>query len=258
MLEDTPALRAKNLRRQSELAPGSPQYNDVSRMIERKFDPLAEKSPARIIGGDDLNTWQSQLRERGKNASQGTDIFQKDLGDAYTGMREDTLDAIEKQALVGGGVPEQFRQARQYYAGMKDLMDLNSSGGARARGGMFTPAEDLRWMQKQNPEAFARNAVPDQELAQSAANTLGAMPDSGTAGRLAMLEFLKDPKQALNPMTYLSLPLTAGTWEPVRKFAAGAYGPQRAISKALRAFDNPLLAQPLGTLETEGLAEYNR
>lgn len=258
MLEDTPALRAKYLRAQSELEPGSPGFNDVTRMISRKFDPLFENNPSRIIGGEDLNKWQSQLRVRGEKASRGDDVFQNDLGDTYARMRNDTLDEIENQGLVGGTVPQEFRNAREYYGKMKDLMELNSTGGARTRNGMFTPAEDLRWMEKSNPTAFERNAVQDQQLAQSAKNSLGDVPDSGTAGRLAMLEFLKDPKQILNPMTYASLPLTAGAWEPVRKFAVGAYAPQRAISKALRAFDNPLVAQPLGTLETEGVAEYNR
>lgn len=262
MLEDTPALRAKYLRRQSELEPGGREFNDVTRMIERKFDPLAAKSSAGIIGGEDLNTWQSQLRQRGDKFSKVEgDAFQNDLGDAYRKMREDTFDAIENQGLVGVGVPEEFRNARKYYAGMRDLIELGETPAAAKRGGVFTPAEDLNWMRKTeggaSSNAFGRNQVEDQKLAQAGIDTLGEVPDSGTAGRLAMLSFLKNPD--LGPLEkFVGVAALPFATQPARKFAVGAYDWQKAMGRALRDVDSPYEFPAIAPFTTELKNEKNR
>lgn len=259
MLEDTPDLRAKYLRAQQGLKPAA--KSDVSDMLEFKFDPLVAKSPAKIIGGEDLNKWQSQLRERGERAAKSPDLYQQDLGNTYNTMREDTFNALENQGLVGANVPQEFRDARKYYAGMKDLMELGEAGSAAKRGGAFTPAEDLNWMKRNyggsSSNAFGRNQVEDQKLAQAAIDTLGEVPDTGTAGRLSMLSFLKNPELGWGEKAIGLAALPFAT-QPARKFAAGGYDWQRAMGRALRDVDSPYEFPAIAPFTTELKNEKNR
>lgn len=260
-LEDTPALRAKYLRAQNELDPLEREYREVGKFVEKRFNPLGDKSPARIIGGEDLNNWQSQLRQRAADTAKNGNIDKMDLSNAYNQMREDTLDAIQTQGLVGTGVADEFANARKYYAGMKDLINLGESGAAAKRGGVFTPGEDLNWMKRnyggESSNMFGRNQVADQNLAQAAVDTLGSMPDTGTAGRLAMLSFLKNPDLGVAEKVIGVAGLPFAT-QPARKFAVGGYDWQKALGKALKDADNPNQVQPWGTFVTELNNEENR
>lgn len=247
-LDDTPALRAKYLRAgQNQNLTGKEARTFALDTGDRgRFSDISARSkPAGYLSGEDLNEWQSYLGQQGRDFSNAKlDTYQKKLGKAYTQAREDTLDELMTQGNIPTNAAQDFADARKYYAGMKNLMELGETGSAASRGGLFTPKEDLRWMRNSQPSssnAFGRNAIEDQRLAQAGQDTLEGIPDSGTAGRLAMLSMMKNPEMSW-PEAIAGLALSPGKYQPVRKFAVGAYGPQRALSKILRESEG--LAMP--------------
>jgi hypothetical protein len=241
-LEVTPELRAQYLRNVQLLPPQ--QQNSMRKLIEFELDPKTAKSSAGILGGEETNTWQSLLRKEGQHFGKSPDTYQQKLGAAFTKSREDTIDAINNQGLVSPDVAQEFADARKYYGGMKNLMELGTTGTAAKRGGMFTPAEDLKWMKgKYGDNAFGRNQVPDQDVAQAGVDVLGGVPDSGTAGRLAMLSFMKDPNISWTE-GLLGGTLAAASPQPVRKALVGGYNWQKSLAEKLRAADNPWLTSP--------------
>ena len=216
----------------------------MSKLIEFELDPKTAKSSAGILGGEDTNAWQSLLRTEGQRFGKSPDTYQQKLGDAFLKSREDTIDAINTQGLVAPEVAGEFADARKYYGGMKNLMELGTTGTAAKRGGMFTPAEDLKWMKnKYGENIFGRNQAPDQQVAQAGVDVLGGVPDSGTAGRLAMLSFMKDPSIGWAE-GLIGGSLAAASPQPVRKALLGGYGWQKSLAEKLRAADNPWLTSP--------------
>lgn len=257
-VEITPELRSKYLRN-VQLTPPSEQ-DAMRSLIQYELDPKLANSKANLLVGEDLNDWQSMLRKQGQRHAGSGGSHQQNLGEGMLKSREDTLNAIEEQGLVPTGVADEFANARKYYAGMKDLMSLGESGAAAKRGGVFTPGEDINWMKRnyggKDSNMFGRNQVEDQRLAQAAENTLGAMPDTGTAGRLSMLSFMRNPELG-NIEKAIGLAGLPFATQPARKFAVGGYDWQRALANGLRNTEDmsfPLLAP----FTTEVKNESNR
>ena len=254
----TPELRAKYLRN-VQLLPEKEQ-SAMDKLIRFELDPKTAKSSAGILGGEDTNAWQSMLRTEGERYAKSQDPYAQGLGQAMGKSRADTIDAINTQGLVAPEVAQEFADARKYYSGMKNLMELGETGTAAKRGGMFTPAEDLQWMKKNyggaGSNAFGRNQVPGQAEAQAGVDVLGGVPDSGTAGRLAMLSFMKDPNIGFGE-SLLGGSLAMTSPQFVRKGLVGGYNWQKALANKLRIADNPWATATESSLLNVGTEKQN-
>ena len=254
----TPELRAKYLRN-VQLLPEKEQ-SAMDKLIRFELDPKTSKSSAGILSGEDTNAWQSMLRSEGERYAKSQDPYAQGLGQAMGKSRADTIDAINTQGLVAPEVAQEFADARKYYAGMKNLMELGETGAAAKRGGMFTPAEDLQWMKKNyggsGSNTFGRNQVPGQVEAQAGVDVLGGVPDSGTAGRLAMLSFMKDPNIGFGE-SLVGGSLAAASPQPVRKYLVGGYNWQKALADKLRIADNPWATSTESSLFNVGTEKQN-
>jgi len=147
---------------------------------------LGPLSKGRSIDGRAFKDIESQLGEQAKKFLKSPDAYQQDVGHAITelqkGLRENLIRMNPQQA-------ERLRNVNESFANFVRLE--NAAGRIGAQDGVFTPqqlASAIRQTDRSRRRgAYARGDALMQDLSDAAQSRMSAqIPDSGTAGRLAM------------------------------------------------------------------------
>ena len=145
-------------------------------------------SPNGQMTGETFKIAAGHLGEKAKSFSGSADPYARELGDALNG----TLDSM-RQTLIRANpmYSDRLKAIDTGYANYVRLRQAANSTNAGAREGVFTPAQLAAAVRAQDKSvgkgASATGNALMQDLAEQGTNILGSkVPDSGTAGRLAL------------------------------------------------------------------------
>ena len=145
-------------------------------------------SPNGQMTGETFKIAAGHLGEKAKAFSGSPDPYARELGDALNG----TLDSM-RQTLIRANpmYSDRLKAIDTGYANYVRLRQAANSTNAGAREGVFTPAQLAAAVRAQDKSvgkgASATGNALMQDLAEQGTNILGSkVPDSGTAGRLAL------------------------------------------------------------------------
>jgi hypothetical protein len=159
------------------------KFNRIIAEVESKFSPNGS------MLGTTFKTVESKLNKEAKAFSKSLDAYQQELGGALNEALRIMRDTLPR---VNPGFSDELKAINTGYANYTRLRQAASSTAAGAREGMFTPAQLAQAVRAQDTSvgkgASATGQALMQDLAEQGTNILGSkVPDSGTAGRLALL-----------------------------------------------------------------------
>jgi len=127
---------------------------------------------------------QSALRQRAYKFMTSPDAYQRELGEALSDAAE------ELTTTLGKFNPDKAGKLANIDAAYSRFKPIQMAASAKGMAGEVTPAKLLEKVYAQSrraPSVLARGGARMQELAETGADVIGTkVPDSGTAGRLAM------------------------------------------------------------------------
>ena len=145
-------------------------------------------SPNGQMTGETFKIASGHLGVKAKSFASSQDPYARELGDALNG----TLDSM-RQTLIRANpmYADRLKAIDTGYANYVRLRQAANSTNAGAREGIFTPAQLAGAVRAQDKSvgkgASATGNALMQDLAEQGTNILGSkVPDSGTAGRLAL------------------------------------------------------------------------
>ena len=127
---------------------------------------------------------QSALRQRAYKFMTSPDAYQRELGEALSDAAE------ELTTTLGKFNPDKAGKLANIDAAYSRFKPIQMAASTKGMAGEVTPAKLLEKVYAQSrraPSVLARGGARMQELAETGADVIGTkVPDSGTAGRLAM------------------------------------------------------------------------
>lgn len=151
-------------------------------------DVMSKASPNGSMLGTTFKTVESKLNKEAKNFAKSPDAYQQELGAALNEALRILRDTLPR---VNPGLSDELKAINTGYANYSRIRQAASSTAAGAREGIFTPAQLAQAVRGQDTSvgkgASATGQALMQDLAEQGTNVLGSkVPDSGTAGRLAL------------------------------------------------------------------------
>lgn len=141
--------------------------------------------PGGVLPGENMQAIMQELR--GLRSGYAQDPLGHRVGEGVRSVEDSLSDLVERQSP---GTMDAYRSADAAYRGQSIIDDAVLKG--QNQGGVFTPAQ-LGQSMKANVKAYggkraaARGEMPFQQLQQAGQEVLpSSVPDSGTAGRLAL------------------------------------------------------------------------
>lgn len=189
---------------------GPQEQAKFNRIID---DVMSKASPNGSMLGTTFKTVESKLNKEAKNFAKSTDAYQQELGSALNEALRILRDTLPR---VNPGFSDELKAINTGYANYTRIRQAASSTAAGAREGMFTPAQLAQAVRAQDTSvgkgASATGQALMQDLAEQGTNVLGSkVPDSGTAGRLALLGGGAAAGTATGMAMPLATALTAGS-----------------------------------------------
>lgn len=127
---------------------------------------------------------QSALRQRAYKFMTSPDAYQRELGEALSDAAE------ELTTTLGKFNPDKAGKLANIDAAYSRFKPMQMAASAKGMAGEVTPAKLLEKVYAQSrraPSVLARGGARMQDLAETGADVIGTrVPDSGTAGRLAL------------------------------------------------------------------------
>jgi len=127
---------------------------------------------------------QSALRQRAYKFMTSPDAYQRELGEALSDAAE------ELTTTLGKFNPDKAGKLANIDAAYSRFKPIQMAASAKGMAGEVTPGKLLEKVYAQSrraPSVLARGGARMQELAETGADVIGTrVPDSGTAGRLAL------------------------------------------------------------------------
>lgn len=187
-------------------------------------DVMSKASPNGSMLGTTFKTVESKLNKEAKNFASSSDAYQQELGGALNEALRILRDTLPR---VNPGFSDELKAINTGYANYTRIRQAASSTAAGAREGMFTPAQLAQAVRGQDTSvgkgASATGQALMQDLAEQGTNVLGSkVPDSGTAGRLALLGGGAAAGSATGTAIPLAAALTAGSLPYVGRKATAA------------------------------------
>jgi hypothetical protein len=152
-------------------------------------DVMHHASPNGQMTGETFKIASSQLAKKAADFTSSATAYERELGDALNG----TLDAM-KQAVYRANpqYADRLKAVDTGYANFVRLQAASKSTNVGAKEGVFSPAQLAAGVLASDKSlrkgASARGNALMQDYAELGTNVLGnKVPDSGTAGRLALL-----------------------------------------------------------------------
>jgi len=151
-------------------------------------DVFSKASPNGAMDGSTFKIAESKLSSEASKFTGSTDAYQKELGDALKQSLNLMRESLPRTNPQYGQDLQNINAAFANYARIRQAASSTATG---AREGVFTPAQlaqAVRAMDKSAGKgASATGNALMQDLAEQGTNVLGSkVPDSGTAGRLAL------------------------------------------------------------------------
>jgi hypothetical protein len=142
---------------------------------------------------------QSALRKEAYKYMTSPDAYQRSLGEALSDAAE------ELTTTLGKFNPDKAGTLANIDAAYSRFKPMQMAASAKGMAGEVTPAKLLEKVYSQSrrsPSVLARGGARMQDLAETGANVIGTkVPDSGTAGRLALAAGTLGGGAAIDPVT---------------------------------------------------------
>lgn len=194
--------------------PGTPSFNSELGQIRQSASVAGngirsteKKHLLSIIDNDVIGRFDKNGKVSGQALGDINDVLDKEINGYKSGNNSErkVAEALEQvkgkmQQMLERENPQlsgELQQAKKAYAKFQTAMRASKYAGKDAKD-YFTPNQYLRSVQSRdrtkNKRAFGTGTAPGQKEAESASKILGnTVPDSGTAGRMQMVEMLKNP-----------------------------------------------------------------
>lgn len=171
---------------------GTRGMDELGGMIRENYVPnfTANANGVPVMSGNDIKTFQQQLRQAGNAFSRSQDPIDQRVGDAYGDVRQAFRNSLARQNPPD--LVDQLNALDNQYASFKQYQNAALGAGALKREGMITPADYLNSITKDakstgNTGALSAGGARNQDFGNAAQEVLGnTYPDSGTAGRMAI------------------------------------------------------------------------
>ncbi len=210
---------------------------------------------------------QSALRKEAYKYMTSPDAYQRSLGEALSDAAE------ELTTTLGKFNPDKAGKIANIDAAYSRFKPMQMAASAKGMAGEVTPAKLLEKVYAQSrraPSVLARGGARMQELAETGADVIGTkVPDSGTAGRLALAMGTLGGGAFVDPVTTgliaggtgaVYSPLAQAVLGGTRKFGRDIPGIMQGVSAAMKSpAAAGLLAQELPRVDiTESLPFQRR
>ena len=210
---------------------------------------------------------QSALRQRAYKFMTSPDAYQRELGEALSDAAE------ELTTTLGKFNPDKAGKLANIDAAYSRFKPIQMAASAKGMAGEVTPGKLLEKVYAQSrraPSVLARGGARMQELAETGADVIGTkVPDSGTAGRLALAMGTLGGGAFVDPVTTgliaggtgaVYSPLAQAVLGGTRKFGRDIPGIMQGVSAAMKSpAAAGLLAQELPRVDiTESLPFQRR
>lgn len=212
-------------------APGTPSLNSELGQIRQAASakgngmrPTEKAHLLSILDDDVIGRFDASGKASGQALGDIKDVLDKEIKGYKSGNNSErkVAEALEQvQTKVNDmlrrenpQLSAELKKTDAAYAKFQTAMLASKYAGKDAKGS-FTPNQYLRSVESRDPtknkRAFGTGTAPGQKEAESASKILGnTVPDSGTAGRMQMIEMLKNPwgsaggltASALTPIIY--------------------------------------------------------
>lgn len=136
-----------------------------------------------VITSDAYKLLESRLTSTAKKLYSSSNIYEGEIAPAVKQLKKELTDMLKRQA---GENADELKSVNTGWANFKRAQKASSFLGAE--GGEFTPSQYLNAVKSlSNINQFAKGSALNQDLADAGKIILGnKIPDSGTAGRLAL------------------------------------------------------------------------
>lgn len=163
--------------------------DEITNFMHSKYAPLfqstSDVSPA--LTGQDVKTFQTQLRQVGNSFSKSQDPIDQRIGQTYSDIQDAFKNSLARQNdpdLVG-----QLNNLDRQYANFSTYKNASVRAGAANREGNISPSDYIGAIlgnakKTGDVNSFAGGNAYNQQFANDAKSVIGnRYPDSGTAGR---------------------------------------------------------------------------
>lgn len=269
-VQQTIGQRYQDIARNGRVVMDTPLQNDIATLqagiaqdapaLAGRFNnivhnQLTAKNGGNLSGDQWANT-RSMINQQIRNHS-GFNASSDDRVMAdYLQQLQDSITA-NAEHYSNQSVQQQLAQANAAWARYKALEKAAGMKGAQAADNVFTPNQYLSASRAgqtaaQRATSSSGQGFPAQNLAQTAQSVLGnTVPDSGTAGRLGVMDLLAGGGALANPATALKVGALALPYAPgVRNMVPALVGSRPAAVRAAAPVARrlgPLVGGMLGT-----------
>ncbi len=167
-----------------------------SRIIMKE---LGDRSKDGRLTGSAFKEAQSALRQRAYKFMTSQDAYQRELGEALSDAAE------ELTTTLGKFNPEKAGKLANIDTAYSRFKPMQMAAASKGMAGEVTPAkllEKVYAQSRRSPSVLAKGEGRMQQLAETGADVIGTkVPDSGTAGRLALTMGTLGGGAAIDPVT---------------------------------------------------------